>query len=277
MNQEEFARKLHAPPPELAQLVEDCMSDQEFLIHINALIPFTSEEANSNLLDFANSFWIELKEDLYHTFSFVAHHFTPEVLQGVYDLSGDANGGMLPWGLIGAAIYLQTNTPVQEIQEDAWDHFTVFSTPETPNTLSALAICTVRENGRATRFYTRHFGQFDPLKLLYGATALAIRGGSTITKAIQQIDCHMRASGLGSARAVSGPESKMTDKLFQLMGSSPITAAHITIDVDSGNVVTKMNPLWEKLRDELKPDPPAQQQKHDGKEHSSRRNHQLER
>lgn len=68
----------------------------------------------------------------------------------------------------------------------------------------------------------------------------------------------------------------MTDKLFQLMGSSPIVAAHITIDADSGNVVTEMNPLWEKLRDELKPDPFVQRKSAEKKRSFSRK-HQTER
>lgn len=51
----------------------------------------------------------------------------------------------------------------------------------------------------------------------------------------------------------------MAEKLALLMDMSPITAAHITIDADSGNVTVKINPLWEKLRAERGISPPARQ------------------
>lgn len=57
------------------------MSEQEFIAHMDELIPTPSVETNSNLLDLANSLWWEMKDDLYHAFSFVSRHFTPETLQ----------------------------------------------------------------------------------------------------------------------------------------------------------------------------------------------------
>ena len=171
---------------------ETCeMSSQEFIARINALIPSPNEEANKNLLDFGNSLWLRLKEDLYNTFSFISRHFTPDTLKGVYDLSRIANEGMLPWEMIGAAIYLQTNTPVQEIEEDSWDYFVGFTAPEAPDKISSLALCTVHENGCAAQFYTRHFGRFDPLELLYKATSRSVYSGVTIMEALQQFDCNM--------------------------------------------------------------------------------------
>ena len=86
-----FASSSKSPPKETRE-----MSNQEFIARINALIPAPNEEANRNLLDFGNSLWLRLKEDLYNTFSSVSRHFTPDTLQGVYDLSGIANEGMLP-------------------------------------------------------------------------------------------------------------------------------------------------------------------------------------
>ncbi len=73
---------------------ETCeMSSQEFIAHINTLIPAPNKEISGNLLDFGNSLWFELKEDLYHAFSFISRHFTPETLQSVYDLSGATDQG----------------------------------------------------------------------------------------------------------------------------------------------------------------------------------------
>lgn len=66
-------------------------------------------------------------------------------------------------------------------------------------------------------------------------------------------------------KAVLGPGSNIAEKLALLMASSPITAARITMDVDSGVAAVAMNPLWEKLRDERESGPPVQQ------EHSSRK------
>lgn len=56
------------------------MSEQEFIAHMDELIPTPSVETNNNLLDLANSLWWEMKDDLYHAFSFVFRHFTPETL-----------------------------------------------------------------------------------------------------------------------------------------------------------------------------------------------------
>ena len=133
------------------------------------------------------------------------------------------------------------------------------ATPESADTLSSLAACTVRENGADTRFYTLRFGQFDPQELLQRATAQAGNDGITVTEAMQRIDYDMRLGHVASNKAICGPESPLTEKLFRLMDSSPVTAAHITIDVDSGSIVVKRNPLWEKLRDGREVNPPIPQ------------------
>ena len=55
-----FASSSKSPPKETRE-----MSSQEFIARINALIPSPNEEANKNLLDFGNSLWLRLKEDLF--------------------------------------------------------------------------------------------------------------------------------------------------------------------------------------------------------------------
>lgn len=241
------------------------MSDQEFTVHMNALIPTPSVEANRNLLDLADALWFGLKEDLYHTFAFISRHFTAETLQNVYDCCETKNHGALPWELIGTAIYLQAGDSPPEIGEAEWKEFRVLSTPESADIISSLATCTVRENGAETRLYTLHFGRFDPQKLLERAAVQARNDGITVTEAMQRIDCDMRMTHVTANQSICGPESPLAEKLFRLMDSSPITAAHITIDVDSGSIVVKMNPLWEKLRDKREKNPPAPQ------EHSRRK------
>ena len=231
------------------------MSDQEFTAHMNGLIPVPSAETNHNLLDLTDGLWFELKEDLYHTFAFISRHFTTETLQNVYDLCGTQKQGVLPWGLIGTAIYLQAGASPQEIGKAEWKEFQVFSTPESADTVSSLAACTVRENGAETRFYTLHFGQFDPQKLLEKAAAQAGNDGITVTEAMQRIDYDMGMTHVTANHSICGPESPLAEKLFHLMDSSPVIAAHITIDVDSGSIAVKMNPLWEKLRNEREKDP----------------------
>ena len=69
----------------------------------------------------------------------------------------------------------------------------------------------------------------------------------------------------------------MVEKLTHLMPDSPIIAAHINLDADSGTVATEINPLWEKLRDELDELSHGQQQKTSEKKRSSKRSHQMER
>ena len=117
----------------------------------------------------------------------------------------------------------------------------------------------MREHGKETRFYTIHFGQFDPLELLSKSEALAKSRGITVTEAMQQIDYDMQLGYVTADKAVCGPESIMAEKLSQLMSISPIAAAHITIDV-------KMNPLWRKLRDGRETSPPVRQ--HSGRKQS---------
>ena len=122
MNQPEF---VDAP-------AKTYMSEQEFIAHMNELIPTPSAETNNNLLDLANSLWWEMKDDLYHAFSFVSRHFTPETLQSVYDLCGARRAGLLPWEIIGAAIYSQTGTPPEKISTDEMRAFVLLPEPETP-------------------------------------------------------------------------------------------------------------------------------------------------
>ena len=277
MNQEEFPRKHQSSPPETAQTAKAYMSDQEFTARMAALIPTPSEKGDSSLLALADELWLGMKEDLFHTFSFIAHHFASETLQNVYDLCGTREQGLLPWELMGAAIYMQAGTHPKEIGRAEWDHFVILPTIEAPDTVSSLAVYTVHEHQRATRFYTLHFGQFDPLELLHKAMARAARRGVTVTEAMQEIDYDMDTGHVAANKALSGPESLMAEQLTTLMASSPITAAHINIDVDSGAVVTEMNPLWEHLRDELEPRPPVQRQKRDGKKQSSKHRKQPER
>lgn len=259
-----------------ASIEKTYMSDQEFTDQMNTLIPAPSVEANRNLLDLADALWFGLKEDLYHTFAFISRHFTAETLQNVYDCCETKNHGALPWELIGTAIYLQAGASPQEIGKAEWKEFQVLDTPESADTISSLAACTVRENGADTRFYTLHFGQFAPQKLLERATAQARNDDITVTEAMQRIGCDMRMTYVTANQSICGPESPLAEKLFRLMNSSPITAAHITIDVDSGSIAVKTNPLWERLRDEREKDLPAPQ-KHPGRKRSPKHKNQPDR
>lgn len=238
-----------------------CMSEQEFITHINELIPNPSVETNNELLDFANEFWIEMKDDLYHAFSFVSHHFTKETLQNVYDLFGTQKSGMMPREIIGLAIYLQAGTPPENISKDEWGDFVFMPMPETADTISPLAICTVWENGQEIPFYTLHFGQMDPQKLLDTAIARAGESDATVTETLQKMDYNLPnvESYIEARKVIIGAGTGMLEKLSLLMNASPITAAHITMDVDSGSVILEMNPLWEKLRDERESGWPARQ------------------
>lgn len=51
--------------------------------------------------------------------------------------------------------------------------------------------CSASSAFQKEEFYTRHFGQFDPLELLYNATSRSVYNGVTITEAIQHFDCNM--------------------------------------------------------------------------------------
>lgn len=259
-----------------ASIEKTYMSDQEFTDQMNALIPAPSAEANHNLLASADGLWFELKEELYHTFAFISRHFTTETLQNVYDRCKTEQQGLLPWELIGTAIYLQAGASPPEIGTAEWKEFQILATPESAETLSSLAACTVRENGAEARFYTLHFGQLDPQKLLERATVQARNAGITVTEAMQRIDYDMRMTYVTANQSICGPESPLAEKLLRLMDSSPVTAAHITIDVDSGNITIQMNPLWKKLRDEREAALPTPQ-KHPRWKRSSKHKNQPDR
>lgn len=252
------------------------MTEHEFISRISELIPAPNAETNHNLLDLANGLWFEMKDDLYHAFSFVSRHFTTETLQNVYNLCGTQKAGLLPWEIIGAAVYLQTGTPAEEISKDEWQNFVLLPTAEAADAISTLAVCTVRENGHETQFYTPHFGQIDPQRLLDTAIARASEAGTTVAETLQQIDYNLPVveSHVTANKALLGPGSNIAEKLALLMASSPITAACITMDVDSGVAAVAMNPLWEKLRDEREPGPPVQQ-KHSGRKRSSKHKNQM--
>ena len=90
------------------------------------------------------------------------------------------------------------------------------------DTVSTLAACTVRENGQETLFYTLHFGQIEPQRLLGAAMARASESGTTVTEALQQTDYDLPEveSHVRINRAILGPGSKLAEKLSQLMASS---------------------------------------------------------
>lgn len=254
------------------------MSEQEFINHINRLIPFPSVETNNSLLEFANEFWYEMKDDLYHTFSFVSRHFTGETLQNVYDLCRTKKSGLLPREIIGVAIYMQAGTLPENISKDEWRDFVFMSMPETADTISSLAICTVRENGREIPFYTNHFGQMDPQKLLDAAIVRAGASGATVTETLRKMDYDLPKveSHVEANKAILGAGTGMLEKLALLMTSSPITAAYIIMDVDSRSVTIKTNPMWEKLRDERETSPPVRQ-KRSHQKHSPKHKNQIDR
>ena len=67
----------------------------------------------------------------------------------------------------------------------------------------------------------------------------------------------MRIGYVAADKAVYGPESPMAEKLSLLMSSNPLTAAHITIDVDNRNATLEINLLW----DEREINPSARQRR----------------
>ena len=86
--------------------------------------------------------------------------------------------------------------------------------------------------------------------MLEQAAACTKITGGTVTEAIQNINYNMKPGHAAANKAVCGPESSMEEKLTQLMPDSPIIAAHINLNADSGSVTVKINPLGEKLLDE---------------------------
>ena len=81
--------------------------------------------------------------------------------------------------LVGTTIYLQAGTPPQEIGKQQWKDFRFLSTPEAPDTLSTMGICTVRGHEAETRLYTLHFGSSIPkscwIRQLFWPGAMASR------------------------------------------------------------------------------------------------------
>ena len=56
------------------------LTEHEFISRISELIPAPNAETNHNLLDLANGLWFEMKDDLYHAFSFVSRQKVIKIL-----------------------------------------------------------------------------------------------------------------------------------------------------------------------------------------------------
>ena len=131
-------------------------------------------------------------------------------------------------------------------------------------------VCEAREQSGLTtaEYITNLLIEYFEMKGNGGKTIMA---NNTRTMAFQipedlfqRIKAHLERET--ADKAVCGPESIMAEKLSQLMSTSPIAAAHITIDVDGGSIEVKMNPLWRKLREGRETSPPVRQ--HSGRKQS---------
>ena len=122
-----------------------------------------------------------------------------------------------------------------------------FFGPERPEEPSRIAACTVVESGREHRFYTVHFGRFNPQHVLERAITYGRETGISTAQAMARftMDQPEFAEEPGGPRCIlNGLGSELTEALFQLPPDCPAVAAHITCSADLGIAEVAYHPLW---------------------------------
>lgn len=161
------------------------------------------------------------------------------------------NDDTLPGEMTAAAFHC---TPQQMGQMAEEGGLMCFYTPADVEELSPLAVCSVRENGKALARHTMYFGSFDPETALRSAQRYAHDRQISVTDALLSLTADMELDSGGGARKllVSGDED-MTPLIASCFDHYPALAAFLTFDADRDLVEVEYNPLWLDLRQRQEP------------------------
>ena len=223
------------------------MQKKEFIRQLNELVPRPDPVTTEALYRFDRECAESEYIDMLTALRVVARNFSGETLQGAYEIIQHRHAA-LPSELFAAAVYLQAGRTPEEVSGLAKEgRLMGFFGPERPEEPSRIAACTVLEEGRKQRFYTMHFGAFNPQYALKRAITYSRETGISATQAMARftMDQPEFAKEPGGPRCIlNGWNSELTEALFHLPPDSPAVAAHITCNADLGIAEVAYHPLW---------------------------------
>lgn len=240
------------------------MQKKEFERRIGELIPMPDAKITEDLYQFGRECAEALEEssdmgqeNLLTALGFIARNFDRQVLQGTYEIISHGSAALAS-EMVAAAVYLQNGGTPRHMAEMAHDGYLMcFHAPDLPDEASPLAVCSVIEGGETRTFYSLHFGSYQPEAAFRYAQGYALQYKTSVTQALQYVtaDLTMDPSSGEGRKILQSSDPRMTRAMFAIFKSCPAVAAHITYDVDRGQVTVEPNPLWQKLQEEQEPTP----------------------
>lgn len=182
--------------------------------------------------------------ELVLAFGFIARNFNEETAQKVYEII--RFGTALPSEMVAAAVYLQNGDTPQRmaaLAEEGW--LMCFHQPKAAEEASPLALVSVTEAGKTQTFYTLSFGHFQSEEVLRCAREYAAETNRSITGALRDGGSHLRKKYSSCRDLYTGSDESMTHAMSAIFITCPAIAAHITINVDTGKIMTDYNLLWQ--------------------------------
>ena len=223
------------------------MQKKEFIRQLNELVPRPDPVTTEALYRFDRECAESEYIDMLTALRVVARNFSEETLQGAYEIIRHRNAA-LPSEMFAAAVYLQAGRTPEEVSGLAKEgRLMGFFGPEWPEEPSRIAAGTVLEEGRKQRFYTMHFGAFNPQYALKRAITYSRETGVSATQAMARLttDQPEFAKEPGGPRCIlNGWNSELTEALFRLPPDCPAVAAHIACSADLGIAEVAYHPLW---------------------------------
>lgn len=238
------------------------MQKKEFEREIGELIPLPDADTTSALYQFG----LECgqgdtpnmgPEALLTSLGFIARNFDRQVLQGTYEIIRHGSAA-LPDEMVAAAVYLQNGGTPNHMAQMAHDGLLMcFHAPDFPDEASPLAVCSVIERGEECAFFSLHFGSYQPEAALRYAQGYALQHRISVTHALRYVTTdHTVDPSAGEGRKIlQDGDPRMMRAMFAIYKQCPAIAAHVTYDVDQGQVTVEHNPLWLKLQEEQEPSP----------------------
>lgn len=182
--------------------------------------------------------------ELASSFGFIAHHFSTETVQKVYEIIG--YGTALPSEMVAAAVYLQNgDTPQRMAALAEKGHLMCFHQPKTADEASPLALVSVTEAGKTQTFYTLSFGRFQPEEALRCAKEYAADTKCSIAGALRDGGASLRKKYASCRNLYTGNDQPMTQAMSAIFKTCPAIAVHITINADTDRITMDYNPLWQ--------------------------------
>ena len=235
------------------------MEKNEFERKLHRIIPQPDTETTSALFAFGQELGQECEcdgvQDVFNSLSFISRHFDAQTTQNVYEIIQHGKAA-LPSEMTAAAFhfcnYRCTPQQMGQMAEDGL--LMCFYSPADAEELSPLAVCSVRENGKALARHTMYFGSFDPETALRSAQQYAHDRQISVTDALLSLTADMELDSGGGARKllVSGGED-MTPLIASCFDHYTALAAFLTFDADRDLVEVEYNPLWLDLRQRQEP------------------------